>query len=152
MINDYQVPGTLYTYSLPTRYLVGTRAITRGGSRRFPFVSLVAFFAIVIFFRFSAFLGGFCSFGISLALHPPRALCYPEVCVYPVLAVFLRSWWFFLFFFSSFAFFDFDLYIVCFILSFTCGYYKYAVSVSASAATRLAYVPWYEYIPRTNNK
>ena len=35
-------------------------------------------------------------------------------------------------------FFDFDLDIVCFILSFSCGYYAVS-SVSVSAATRLAY-------------
>ena len=34
--------------------------------------------------------------------------------------------------------FDFDLDIVCFILSFSCGYYA-ASSVLVSAATRLAY-------------
>ena len=53
------------------------------------------------------------------------------------------------FFFSSFPFFDFDLYIVCFILTFSCGYYAVS-SVSGSAATCLAYdmypdtcVGWY---------
>ena len=43
-----------------------------------------------------------------------------------------------LFYFSSLPFFDFDLDIVCFILSFSCGYYAVS-SVSVSAATRLAY-------------
>ena len=44
-----------------------------------------------------------------------------------------------LFYFSSlFPFFDFDLDIVCFILSFSCGYYAVS-SVSVSAATRSAY-------------
>ena len=45
------------------------------------------------------------------------------------------------FFFSSFPFFDFfdfDLDIACFILSFSCGYYAVS-SVSVSAATRLGY-------------
>ena len=44
----------------------------------------------------------------------------------------------FLFFISSFPFFDFDLDIVCFILSFSCGYYAVS-SVPVSVATRLAY-------------
>ena len=47
-------------------------------------------------------------------------------------------WWLILFFFSSFPFFDLDLGIVCFILSFSCGYHAVS-SVSVSAATRLAY-------------
>ena len=44
----------------------------------------------------------------------------------------------FLFFISSFPFFDFDLDIVCFILSFSCGYYAVS-SASVSGATRFAY-------------
>ena len=42
------------------------------------------------------------------------------------------------FIFLLFPFFDFDLDIVCFILSFSCGYYAVS-SVSVSAATGLAY-------------
>ena len=42
------------------------------------------------------------------------------------------------FFLLFLPFFDFDLDIVCFILSFSCGYYAVS-SVSVSAATRLAY-------------
>ena len=45
---------------------------------------------------------------------------------------------YFLFFILFLPFFDFDLDIVCFILSFSCGYYAVA-SVSVSAATRLAH-------------
>ena len=70
------------------------------------------------------------------ALPPPRAPCQPEVCLFPLRAcvagVDLS------FFFPSFPFFDFDLDIVCFMLSFSCGYYAIS-SVSVSAATRLAY-------------
>ena len=55
------------------------------------------------------------------ALHPPRAPCKPEVCVFP-----LRTFFFlallmltYLFFFLRFpSFFDFDLDIVCFHLVF----------------------------------
>ena len=43
-----------------------------------------------------------------------------------------------LFFLLFLPFFDFDLDIVCFILSFSCGYYAVS-SVSVSAATRLAH-------------
>ena len=43
-----------------------------------------------------------------------------------------------LLFFSCVPFFDFDLDIVCFVLSFSCGYYAVS-SVLVSAATRLAY-------------
>ena len=43
-----------------------------------------------------------------------------------------------LFFLLFLPFFDFDLVIVCFILSFFRGYYAVS-SVSVSAATRLAY-------------
>ena len=45
----------------------------------------------------------------------------------------------FLFFLLFLPFFDFDLDIVCFILSFSCVYYAVS-SVSVSAATRLAYI------------
>ena len=48
----------------------------------------------------------------------------------------LTNFYFFLLFLP---FFDFDLDIVCFILSFSCGYYAVS-SVSVSAATRLAYI------------
>ena len=41
---------------------------------------------------------------------------------------------YFIFFFYSIPFFDFDLDIVCFILSFSCGYYAVSsVSVSANS-------------------
>ena len=81
----------------------------------------------------------FCYF--VLALHPPRAPCEPEVCVFPLRAVFFLALLMltYLYFFLLFLpFFDFDLDIVCFILSFSCGYYAVS-SVSVSAATRLAY-------------
>ena len=52
---------------------------------------------------------------------------------------FVRSWcWLICFFLLFLPFFDFDLDIVCFMLSFSCGYYAVS-SVSVSAATRLAY-------------
>ena len=44
----------------------------------------------------------------------------------------------FLFFLLFLSFFDYDLDIVCFILSFSCGCYAVS-SVAVSAATRLAY-------------
>ena len=70
----------------------------------------------------------------------PRAPCEPEVCVFPLravsfLALLMLTYFLFLLFLP---FFDFDLDIVCFILSFSCGYYA-ASSVSVSAATRLTY-------------
>ena len=72
---------------------------------------------------------------------PPRAPCEPEICVFPFLYYILScvvDVGFFLFFLLFLPFFDFDLDIVCFILSFSCGYY--AVSpISVSAPTRLAY-------------
>ena len=75
------------------------------------------------------------------ALHPPRAPCEPEVCVFPLRAVFFLALLMltYLYFFLLFLpFFDFDLDIACFILSFSCGYYAVS-SVSVSAATRVAY-------------
>ena len=87
------------------------------------------------------------------ALHPPRDPCETEVYAYsPLRAVFLRSWCcFFLFFLLFLSLFDFDLDIVCFVLSFSCGYCAVSL-VSVSASTRLAYdinmylgtyVPWF---------
>ena len=76
------------------------------------------------------------------AAPPPCALCEPEVFVFPLRAVFFVSrvldGHILIFFFSSILFFDFDLDIVCFILSFSCGYYAVS-SLSVSAATRSAY-------------
>ena len=60
------------------------------------------------------------------------------MCAFALRAVFFLAFLlFFLFFFPFLPFFDFDLNIVCFILSFSCGYYAVS-SVSVSAATRLA--------------
>ena len=76
-----------------------------------------------------------------LGATPPLAPCETEVCVFPLRSVFflpLLMLTYFYFFFSFFPFFDFDLDIVCFILSFSCGYYAVS-SVSVSAVTRLAY-------------
>ena len=90
----------------------------------------------------------FCYF--VLALHPPRTLCEPEVyvCVFPLRAVlslaFLMLIYSIFLLFPFLDFFDFDLDIVCFILSFSCGYHAVSL-VSVSAATRLAY-SYYIYI------
>ena len=71
---------------------------------------------------------------------------YPSTTLYPgrYLGAFLRAVFFLAFlmltyFFSClpFPFFDFDLDIICFILSFSCGYYAVS-SVSVSAATRFS--------------
>ena len=85
----------------------------------------------------------FCHF--VLALPPPALLAslkYKYACSPCVLSSLLRSWcWLILFFFSYFPLFDFsdfDLDMVCFILSCSCGYYAVS-SVSVSATTRLAY-------------
>ena len=91
-------------------------------------------------FRFPAFLGaGFCYSLISSRRHTPPAplrawdMCIPLACCFLSCVLNVD-----LFYFSSLPFFDFDLDIVCFILSFSCGYYAVS-SVSVSAATRLAY-------------
>ena len=105
-------------------------------------------------FRFPAFLGGgfCCSVVSSWRYTPPRAPCEPEVCVFPLRAVFFLALLILTYssiFILFLAFFDFDLDMVCFILSFSCEYYAVS-SVSISAATRLAYdvyldtyVRWY---------
>ena len=70
------------------------------------------------------------------ALHPPRAPCEPEVCVFPSCAVFflaLLMLTLLFFFFSSFPF-----SILIWTPVFSCGYYAVS-SVSVSAATGLAY-------------
>ena len=73
-----------------------------------------------------------------LAVFPPALLTSLKYGYSPcVLSSFLRSWRWFFFFFPSFLFFDFDLDIIWFILSFSCGYYAVS-SVSVTAATRLA--------------
>ena len=74
-------------------------------------------------------------------LHPPRASCEPEECAFTlaysllpcVLAIDL-------FYFSSLpSLFSISILdIVCFILSFSCGYYA-VPSVSVVSVTRLAY-------------
>ena len=79
-----------------------------------------------------SFGGGFCFSVISSRRSytpPPRAPCEPEACVRPLRAVSLcvaNVHHRFSFMFSSLfflPFFDFDLDIVCFIVSFACGYY-----------------------------
>ena len=94
-----------------------------------------------LYFLFPAFLGGgFCYSVISSRRYTPPALlaslkyayspCMLSSCVLDVdLSLFL---------FLFLPFFYFDLDSVCFILSFSCGYYAVS-SVSVSAATRLAY-------------
>ena len=72
--------------------------------------------------------GGFCYPVISSSvLHPPRAPRGPEVCGFPLRAVLFLAFLLFtvpifLFFLLLLPFFDFDLDIFCFILSFSCGY------------------------------
>ena len=82
----------------------------------------------------------FCYF--ASALHSPRPPCESEVCVFPLRTVFFLALLMLTYLQSYFHLFltlsDFDLDIVCFILSFSCGYYAVS-SVSVSAATRLAY-------------
>ena len=74
------------------------------------------------------------------ALHPPRDPCEPEVCVFPLRAVFLALLMLtcLYFFFSSYPFSISIWASFVFIQSFSCGYYAVS-SVSLSAATRLAY-------------
>ena len=84
-----------------------------------------------------------------LGATPPRALLANlQVCVFPLRAVFFLAFLLLTYFkFLLFLpFFDFDLDIVSFILSFSCGYYAIS-SVSVSAATRLAYDMRYILIP-----
>ena len=57
----------------------------------------------------------------------------------------LFSYFIFLLFLHVFDFFDFDLDIACFILSFACGCYAVS-SVSVSAMTRLPYDTYYIYL------
>ena len=103
----------------------------------FPFVSCIAFFVFLVASLLSLVADSVILL-FRLGATPPRATCEPEVCVFPLRAVFLHSCGLLiLVFFSSFPFFDFDLDTVCFILSFSCGYYA-ASSVSVSAATCLA--------------
>ena len=94
----------------------------------------------------------FCYFVSALLVHTPRAPCEPEVRVFSLRAVFclifcdLLMLIYFYFFFSSIPFFDLDLDIFCFILSFSCGYYSYSDAVSSfsvSAATRLTHTSKY---------
>ena len=79
-----------------------------------------------------------------LGATPPRAPCEPEVCVFPLRAVFFLLSCVadvglsFIFFFSSFPFSISIWTSFVFILSFSCGYYAVSL-VSVSAATRLAY-------------
>ena len=74
------------------------------------------------------------------ATPTPRAPCEPDVCVFPLRAVFFIAFLLLICFLLLLflPFFDFDLDIVCFMLSFSCEYYAIS-SVSVSAATRLAY-------------
>ena len=74
-------------------------------------------------FRFPAHLGGgFCPF--FLVLQPPRAACEPACMRIPLVYCLLAFLLFIYFiFFCSFPFFDFDLDVVCSILSFSCAYY-----------------------------
>ena len=97
-------------------------------------------------FRFPVFLGGgFCYSVISSWRYTTPAILARLTYTYEyspcVLSSLLRSsCWLSFFFFFSFPFFDlfdFDLDIVCFILSFSCGYYAVS-SVSVSAETRWA--------------
>ena len=93
--------------------------------------------------------GGFCYSVISSRRYtPPRAPCEPQVCVFPLRAVFfflaslMLTYLYFSSFFSSFPFSISIWTSFVFILSFSCGYYAVS-SVSVSAATRLAYMYMY---------
>ena len=94
--------------------------------------------------------GGFCYSVISSRRYtPPRAPCEPQVCVFPLRAVFfflaslMLTYLYFSSFFSSFPFSISIWTSFVFILSFSCGYYAVS-SVSVSAATRLAYDIYFE--------
>ena len=98
-------------------------------SCRFSYVSCIAFSAFIFASLFSLRLGGgLCYSVIPSWRHPPPALLSSlkyasSLCV---LSSFLRCWCWLLFSFFFFLlflpFFDFDLDIVCSILSFRCGY------------------------------
>ena len=111
----------------------------------FPFLFVLSFSVCFLYrlvrfsFRFPALLGGLCSF-VSVLHPPPRCLrARKSSCSPCVLSSFLLFIYLFIYlFFSCFPFFDFDLDVVCFILSFYCRYYA-LYSVSVSVATRLAY-------------
>ena len=76
---------------------------------------------------------------VRIGATPPRALLASLKYAYsPYMLVACVDVDLFLFFLLFLRFFDFDLDIACFILSFSCGYYAVS-SVSVSAATRLAY-------------
>ena len=103
-------------------------------SCRFPFVTCIAFFALLF-----APLLSLVSDSVKSVLSSrrcPRAPCEPEVCVFSVRATSISCLAFLMLFFSSPIRFRFGR---CFILSFSCAYYALS-SVSVSAATRLAYV------------
>ena len=104
---------------------------------RFPFVSCILYRLLRFSLRFPALLGGGFGFSVIVLLFSPRCYTPPallaslEYAYSPyVLSPFLRSCFLLvliLFLFSSFPFF-FDLDIVCFILSFSCGYYAIMLS------------------------
>ena len=101
---------------------------------RFPFVSCITFSAFS--FGFPALLvGGLSSFFLG-ATPPPRAACEPASMRMPLACCLLAFLLFiYLFFFSCPLCFRLD--VVCFTLSFPCGYHAvFSVSVSW---TRLAY-------------
>ena len=73
----------------------------------------------------------------SLSRYRPRAPCEPQVSVLTLRDVSSCVVNVDIFFLLFLPFFDFDLDSVCFILSFSCGYYAVS-SLSVSAATCLA--------------
>ena len=85
-------------------------------SCRFPFASCIAFFAS-IFASLLSLVADSVTLLFRLDATPPYALCEPEVCVFPLRAVFFPALmlsyteYFFLLFHP---FFDLDLDIVCF--------------------------------------
>ena len=116
------------------------------------FCLLVFSFSVFFLYRLLVSLPWFLGDGFSYSvifcrsLTPPALVASLKYAYSPcMLSYFLRCWWYVLFLLFV-PFFDFDLDIVCFILSFSCGYYAVS-SVSVSAATRLAYdvyqVSWY---------
>ena len=120
----FPFPFAVLRFPLPFRFVV------------FPFVSCIT---VAFSFRFSTLLDGGFWYFVSV-LHPPALLASLQVCVFPLRAVFCLAFLPFFpvfFLFLSFFAFAFDLDVVCFILSFSCGYYAVS-SLSVFAATRLA--------------
>ena len=105
-------------------------------SCRFPFLPCVAFFAFIFASLLSLVTDSVIMFRLG-ATPPPALLASLKYAYSPCVLSYCVDVDFFLLLLFL-PLFDFDLDIVCFILSFSCGYYA-ASSVLVSAATRLAY-------------